>query len=149
MTFGRLNTPQLIAWAFVCALILWALFGDQFCRFCQRLRVARAVRRIDPHEQAVTVHLRGHGLPDEIYEKYDVGTLEDQLRELIERQGVGEYDGNEFGPEETTLYMYGANAERLFQVVEPVLRAYPLCAEGFAVIRSGPPGSPERKVSLA
>ena len=144
-----MNTPELIAWTFVSALIFWALFGDQFWRFRQRLRDARAVTKIDPHEQAVTVHLRGSGLPDEIYEKYDVSTLQDQLREVIDRHGVGEFDGNEFGPEETTLYMYGANAERLFQVVEPVLRAYPLCAEGFAVIRSGPPGSPEREVPLA
>ncbi len=139
----------MIALTVASALVLWVLFGDQFWRFRLRLRVARAAKQINPLQQAVTVHLRGSGLPDEIYEKYDVGTLQDQLREVIGMNGVGEFDGNEFGPEETTLYMYGADAERLFQVVEPVLRGYPLCAEGFAVIRCGPPGSPEREVPLA
>lgn len=100
-------------------------------------------------EQAVIIHLRGSSLPDEVYEKYDVSTLEDQLQEVIQSKKLGEYDGNEFGPEETVLYMYGPDAERLFAGIEPVLRAYPLCKEGVAIIRSGPPGAPERKVSLA
>ncbi len=100
-------------------------------------------------EQAVIIRLRGSSLPDEIYEKYDISTLEEELRLVIERQKLGEYDGNEFGPDETVLYMYGPDAERLFAGVEPVLRAYPLCKEGVAVVRSGPPGSPQREVSLA
>lgn len=100
-------------------------------------------------EQAVIVRLRGSSLPDEVYEKYDISTLEDQLREVIDRKRIGEFDGNESGPEETVLYMYGPDAEQLFAGVESVLRAYPLCKEGVAVIRCGPPGSPEREVSLA
>ena len=99
-------------------------------------------------EQAVIVHLRGSGLPDEIYENYDVSTLEDQLIEAIEANQLGEFDGNEFGPEETVLYMYGPDAEKLFNGIESVLRAYPLCQEGFVRIRSGPPGAAERQVPL-
>jgi hypothetical protein len=100
-------------------------------------------------EQAVIVHLRGSGLAEEVYEKYDVSTLQDQLREVIRKKKLGEFDGNEHGPEETVLYMYGPDADLLFAGVESVLRAYPLCKEGVAVIRRGPPGSPEREVSLA
>jgi hypothetical protein len=100
-------------------------------------------------EQAVIVRLRGSSLPAEVYEKYDVSTLEDQLRDAIEQKGLGEFDGNEFGAEETVLYMYGPDAERLFAGIESVLRAYPLCKEGVAVIRRGPPGSPQREVNLA
>ncbi len=143
-----MKTPHLIACIFASALVLWVLFGDQFWRWRQKLRDARNIKKLSPHEQAVIVHLRRTGLPEEIYEKYDISTLQDQLREAIVRQEVGEFDGNEIGPEEATLYMYGADAERLFEVVEPVLRAYPLSREGFVVIRRGPPGSPEREVSL-
>jgi len=100
-------------------------------------------------EQAVIVRLRGSSLPDEVYEKYDISTLEDQLREAIEKKKLGEFDGNEFGPQETVLYMYGPDAEQLFAGVESVLRAYPLCKEGVAVIRRGPPGAPQREVNLA
>jgi hypothetical protein len=99
-------------------------------------------------EQAVIVRLRGSGLPDEIYEKFDISTLEDQLIEVIEAKRLGEFDGNEFGPDETVLYMYGPDAEKLFDGIESVLRAYPLCQEGFVTIRSGPPGAPERQVPL-
>lgn len=102
-----------------------------------------------PPEQAVLVHLRGSGLSDETYEKFDVSTLEDQLREVIQNRRLGELDGNEFGPDEVVIYMYGPDAERLFVAVEPVLRAYPLCREGTVVIRRGPPGSPQREIKLS
>lgn len=100
-------------------------------------------------EQAVIVHLPGSGLPDEVYEQYDLSTLEDQLRAVIEKRKIGEFDGNEFGPNETVLYMYGPDAERLFREIEPVLRAYPLCKNGSASIRCGPPGTPQREVPLS
>ncbi len=100
-------------------------------------------------EQAVIVHIRGTGLPEEVYETYDISTLQDQLREVVEKYQLGEFDGNEHGPEGTLLYMYDPDAEKLFAGVEAVLRAYPLCKEGCVVIRRGPPGSPEREVELA
>ena len=100
-------------------------------------------------EQAVLVHLDGMNLPDETYKKYDVSTLEDQLIEVIKTNQLGEYDGNEFGPEVTTLFMYGPDAERLFAAIAPVLRAYPLCSRARVVIRRGPPGAPERDVQFS
>jgi hypothetical protein len=148
-------SPGLLIYVFPVVVILWALFGEPIRRFRQRRRDARVLQKMKSldrpalAEEAVLVYLRGSGLPDEIYQTYDVGSLEDQLREAIDRCGVGEFDGNEFGPEETILYMYGPDAECLYAAVEPVLRAYPLCREGIAVIRGGPPGAPEREVSLA
>jgi hypothetical protein len=46
-----------------------------------------------------------------------------------------ELDGHETGPENTTLFLYGADAEALFRVVEPVLRDYPLCHGARVTIR--------------
>jgi hypothetical protein len=105
----------------------------------------RGQRKMD---QAVLVYLDGTGLPDAVYERYDLATLEDRLSEALARQGTGEFDGNEIGPGETTLFMYGADAEKLFATIEPLLRAYPLCKGARVVIRAGEPGSPERQLRL-
>ena len=94
-------------------------------------------------EQAVLVHLDGTGLPDEIYATNDLATLEDRLTEIIEDQGLGQFDGNEIGPTGATLFMYGPDAESLFQAIESVLRDYPLCKNARVAIRKGPPGAPQ------
>ncbi len=99
-------------------------------------------------EQAVIVHLDGTGLPDRTCQEYDTATLEDRLSARIRRDALGEFDGNEFGPTETVLFMYGPDAERLFAGIEPILREYPLCHGARVVIRRGAPGSEQREVKL-
>lgn len=99
-------------------------------------------------QQAVLVHLDGSGLPDHIYQEYDLATIEDQLIEVIEREGLGEFDGNEVGPGETTLFMYGPDAERLFAGIESTLRGYPLCQAARVEVRRGGPGTPSREFRL-
>ena len=98
--------------------------------------------------ECVLVHLDGTSLPDNVYEECDVMTLSDQLGEAIEHHGLGEYNGDEHGPTETTLFMYGPDAERLYIGIEPVLRAYPLCQNARVIIRRGGPGAPERELRL-
>jgi hypothetical protein len=101
-----------------------------------------------PKEQAVLVYIDGFNLSKEIYEKYDLATLEDQLIEAIESQSLGEFDGNEFGPNGTVLYMYAPNAEALFAGIEPILLAYPLCQNARVIVRQGGPGSQAREILL-
>ncbi len=78
----------------------------------------------------------------------EVAALEESLTGRIEESGVGEFDGNEVGPEDYTLYMYGSDAEALFIAVEDILRQNAITSGGVARVRSGPPGTPERIVSL-
>jgi hypothetical protein len=114
-------------------------------------RASAAGAQAPPHqteEQAVIVHLPGGGLPDEVYDNYDLSTLEDQLIEAVDRAGCGEFDGNEFGPAGATLYLYGPDAEALFAAIEGTLRAYPLCQNARVEIRYGPPGSPQREIAI-
>lgn len=99
-------------------------------------------------QQAVLVHLDGTGLSDSVYQECDTATIEDRLIEVIERGGLGEFDGSETGPTETTLFMYGPDAERLFAGIEQTLRAYPLCQGARVVIRRGGPGAGEREIQL-
>lgn len=100
-------------------------------------------------EQAVLVYLDGTSLPDDVYAEYDVVTLEDRLTQIISDKSLGEYDGDEFGPKGVTLFMYGPNAQRLFEGIEPVIRSYPLCQNARVVIRGGPPGAPETEITVA
>ena len=66
-----------------------------------------------------------------------------RLHRVITRAGVGEHDGNEFGGGEAVLYSYGPDADRLFAVVEPVFKSFPM--EAVAVLRYGAPADPQVK----
>ena len=99
-------------------------------------------------EEAVLIYLDGANLPDEVYAQYDLSTLEDQLIQAIETNSPGAFDGNEIGDGVATLYTYGPDANRLYEVIEPVLHAYPLCRNARIVIRQGGPGSPQNEVKL-
>jgi hypothetical protein len=97
---------------------------------------SRPRERPDDRE-CVLVHLAGTSLPDDVYRQCDVMTLSGQLKEALDRQGLGKYDGDQQGPTETTLFMHRSDAERLFRDIEAVLRAYPLCQNARVVISLG------------
>lgn len=100
-------------------------------------------------EQAILIYLDGQSLDEDVYQTCDIATLEDLLIKQIESlDHVGELDGNETGPEGTTLYLYGPDAERLFEAIRPVLVSYPLCQNSRAVIRQGGPGASQREVTF-
>ncbi|SEK54185.1 hypothetical protein [Streptacidiphilus jiangxiensis] len=63
------------------------------------------------------------------------------LREAIERAGVGEFDGNEFGGGDVVLYAYGPDADALFGVMEATLRGLPL-RPAHVVLRYGSAADP-------
>jgi hypothetical protein len=100
-----------------------------------------------PPEQAVIVSFRyGQGSLDPLT------ALEDRLEQAIERAPVGEYDGNEVAVDGSggTLYMYGPSADKLFEVVRPILEKTPFMTGATACLRHGPPedGVRETKVAL-
>src|SRR5262245_14471995 len=79
--------------------------------------------------------------------------LESQLEAAITAARVGEYDGNEVAVDgsDGTLYMYGPDADKLFDVVRPVLEACNYMRGAVVKLRYGPPadGVREREVQLA
>jgi hypothetical protein len=95
-------------------------------------------------EQAVLVHITSLGSPDAGLDEID-----DPLIEAIDATGVGEFDGNEIGPDGAMLYMYAPDADRLWEVVEPVVRSASLGSGSYAVKRHGEPGASETCVDLA
>jgi hypothetical protein len=105
----------------------------------------RAARNTDQEMGAVLIELDGVHLPDSIYRECDVATLENRLEDALEMDDSGELDGHETGPESTTLFLYGPDAESLFRAVEPVLLNYPLCRGAHVTIRQN---DRERRIVL-
>ena len=141
--FGRFYHQWLIGIGAAIAIIV---VSNLLYRLIQS-RVGRPQRR-PVYEQAVIVRLsppprRASTEPEE-----DLWTLETLLTDVIERQGLGEYDGNEVGEDGATLFMYGSNAEDLFRGVEATLRASSLCQNARVQIRPGPLGTAHREVHL-
>jgi hypothetical protein len=114
------------------------------------------IKEEDP--QALLIHLPGIAFPSETDDKndratiqnqlLDLNTLEDQLIEVFDKKNIGEFDGNEIGPDESILYMYGPNAEIIFTEIEEILRRNPLCQSSKVVIRYGKPGAPEKEIRI-
>ena len=110
-------------------------------------RVSRPPRR-PVYEQSVIVRLSPPQQSASTEPEEDLWTLETLLTDVIERQGLGEFDGNEVGEDGATLFMYGSNAEDLFRGVEATLRGSSLCENARVQIRPGPPGTVHREVRL-
>jgi len=69
-----------------------------------------------------------------------ISELEEKLMEIISTAGVGEYDGNQIATNGSggTLYMYGPDGDKLFNVVRPVLEASNLTKGASVTVRYGP-----------
>jgi len=74
--------------------------------------------------------------------------LDDELRDAITKAQAGDYDGHEFGAGNFTVYIYGASAERLFEVAWPILALYEFRAGSHAIKRYGKPGAKKDIVPL-
>jgi hypothetical protein len=103
-------------------------------------------------EHAVIVHLTlaggEMGSPDE---RAEIATLQEEVSAVIDAVGVGEFDGDEWGGNECVLYMYGEDADRLFDAVRPVLLKLPPRSGSYAIKRQGDAGdanAKEERVSL-
>jgi hypothetical protein len=99
-------------------------------------------------EQAVIVHF-AYGSTD----LTRLFALEQELESAIAAASAGEYDGNEVATDGSDgyLYMYGPNADRLFEIVRPVLESSDFMRGAEVRIRYGPPadGVKERVISIA
>ena len=75
-----------------------------------------------------------------------------QLEAAIDEAGVGEFDGNEIAVDgsDGSLYMYGPDADKLFEVVRPVLERAECLREVVVRLQYGPcvEGVREREVSI-
>ena len=108
--------------------------------------VPKIIKHADKSAGELLIELDGIHLPESVYRDCDIATLENRLEEVLETGKRGELDGHETGPENTTLFLYGADPEALFRAVEPVLQNYPLCRGARVTIRQG---DQERRIVLS
>jgi hypothetical protein len=96
-------------------------------------------------EQAVIVHLKLDSEFGEPTEREAVLALEQKIEQAIARVSAGEFDGDEFGGHECVLFMYGPDADRLYQAIEPLLKVDPASVEGYALKRYGDVRDPKAR----
>jgi hypothetical protein len=84
-----------------------------------------------------------------IAERKKIIEFEEALGHAIDAAHAGEFDGDDFGQGQCILYTYGADADVLFDAIQPVLRAYPkLISGGYAIKRYGLPGDGIREAKI-
>ena len=79
-----------------------------------------------------------------------VYALEDELVEALEMAEAGEFDGNEMAADGSDgyLYMYGPDADILFNAIKPVLESADFMKNAKAKLRFGPPNEGAREVDV-
>ena len=105
------------------------------------------LRKSDEDGHAVIVRFR-YGSTDlnPLYE------LEYELKSAIDAARAGEFDGHEIAVDgsEGYLYMYGPDADHLFEAVRPTMQASDLLNGAVATVRYGPPShdTSEREIRI-
>ena len=78
--------------------------------------------------------------------------LEKVLNTTIDHEAVGEYDGHDIAVDlsDGILYMYGPNADKLFDSVNPILESTDFTKGASVTLRYGPPedGVTEKELKI-
>lgn len=96
-------------------------------------------------EHAVIIHFS--------YDSTDLSRvfdLEDQLESALQLANSGEFDGNEMAADgkDGYFYMYGPNADILFDTIKPILDSIDFMKGAKAILRYGPPEEGVREVEI-
>lgn len=75
------------------------------------------------HAVLVTIPLKDGEFGSE-QERQELYGLESQLTAAIAEKGAGEFDGNDFGGGQVTFYMYGPDADALYDAIAPVFEKH-------------------------
>jgi hypothetical protein len=98
--------------------------------------------------ERVTVWLDGITLPDEVYERFSTDELADQIEAAIAFDSSAEIRGSWQGPRETSIYIHGNDAEKLFCAIEPLLLTNPACQNARVIVRDGNPVLNPREIRI-
>lgn len=75
--------------------------------------------------EGLAIYFNGNGLPDEVYEQYNINDVHDEINHLI--NGRGQIQGHQDGLTETVMYLYGHSVEEMCQLITPLMESNPLC----------------------
>jgi hypothetical protein len=85
----------------------------------------------------IRIKLSGDSATDD--ERTTIRALSDELERAVAGEEVGDLDRAEFAPGMCTLYVYGPDADQLFSVIEPILRASSLEKQILVIKHYGDP----------
>lgn len=88
------------------------------------------------HDVLVTLRLSNQALGTAA-ERADLENLADELADAVAEAGAGEFDGDELGGGECVLFFAGPDADRLFAVLQPILRRHPQGRTATVVLQYG------------
>ena len=74
--------------------------------------------------------------------------LQDELEAIVERDGVGELDGDEWGGGFCRIFFYGPNANAILAAIRPALEKAHLPEGSYVMQRNGPDGAAEETINL-
>ena len=105
------------------------------CYGAQMVRDDETADDAGGNEQDLLVVLRlSNRLMGTNQERQDIQALADDLAAAVEASGFGEYDGEELGAGECTLFFCSQDPEQLLTFLRPLLKRSPLC-RGAQIVR--------------
>ena len=112
-----------------------------------RGRVRRTAIRAGSQEQALLLRLR---LPESQAgdETPTIVALEEAIEGVLRERRAGEFDGHDLRDGVWTLYLYGPDANRIFESVAEVVRTARLDPNSYAILRFGGRGATEERIPL-
>lgn len=100
-------------------------------------------------EEAVLIYIKLSGSEFGTWEEREqCFGLEDKLIEEIQSKNSGDYDGHEFGQGYCVLYIYGSNADSLYDSILDILEQFKLPPQSYVIKRYGGPGALEERVEF-
>ena len=87
----------------------------------------------DPEQDLLVVLKLSNRQMGTAQERLDIEAFAASLETAVVEAKVGEYDGDEIGGGECTLFFCTADVDRLLAVLQPLLRRSPLCRGGHLV----------------
>jgi hypothetical protein len=99
------------------------------------------------HAVLIVAKLSDTGFGD-AHERELLRKLAEGARRVVGNSEAGEYDGDEFGQGQCTLFFYGPNADRLFGAIVGGLQGFRFAEGSYAIKRYGPPGDRSRQVRI-
>lgn len=74
--------------------------------------------------------------------------LEDILAEVVEKTGIGNFDGNEFCEDTVTFFIYGPDADKIVEELHPIIARIPYLPGSYIIKRYGDYDAREEQVYL-
>lgn len=74
--------------------------------------------------------------------------LEDILREVVEKTGIGNFDGNEFCEDTVTFFIYGPDADKIVEELHPIIARMPYLPGSYIIKRYGDYDALEEQINL-